>query len=167
MIMAVVTRFQHFLVLPAILFAIPLLFYAIGYGAGYDLQQLRDMGWVQQEEPAADNPFAVWLLFDFSHVRWSLLPEVLPTWFGMYVVVAFSSSLDVAAIQMDMGKQLDFNHELITVGVSNFLSGATGGFTGSYIFSQTLFTFRTGTRSRACGRPRVRAGVAGEWRGAV
>jgi len=34
----------------------------------------------------------------------------------MYVVVAFSSSLDVAAIQMDMGRQLDFNHELITVG---------------------------------------------------
>ena len=26
-----------------------------------------------------------------------------------------------------------------------------GGFTGSYIFSQTLFTFRTGTTSRACG----------------
>lgn len=35
------------------------------------------------------------------------------TRFGMYTVVAFSSSLDVAAIQMDMGKQLDFNHELV------------------------------------------------------
>ena len=30
-------------------------------------------------------------------------------------------------------------------------SGITGGFTGSYIFSQTLFTFRTGTTSRLCG----------------
>ena len=37
------------------------------------------------------------------------------------------------------------------VGLSNFFSGLTGGFTGSYIFSQTLFTFRTGTRSRLCG----------------
>merc|ERR1711965_1115272 len=70
---------------------------------------------------------------------------------AMYIVVAFSSSLDVAAIQMDMGRQLDFNHELITVGLSNLFSGVTGGFTGSYIFSQTLFTFRTGTTSRACG----------------
>ena len=52
---------------------------------------------------------------------------------------------------MDMGRQLDFNHELMTVGISNLLSGLTGGFTGSYIFSQTLFTFRTGTRSRICG----------------
>ena len=79
------------------------------------------------------------------------MPTALPTWLGMYVVVAFSSSLDVAAIQMDMGRQLDFNHELITVGISNLLSGLSGGFTGSYIFSQTLFTFRTGTNSRACG----------------
>ena len=145
------TRFHHFLVLPALLLAIPILFYSVAFAAGYDLQQLRDAGWVQQQDPVADNPFAAWRLFNFSIVRWSVMPEMFPTWFAMYVVVAFSSSLDVAAIQMDMGKQLDFNHELITVGISNLLSGATGGFTGSYIFSQTIFTFRTGTSSRICG----------------
>ncbi len=119
-------------------------------------------------------PLEVFAFFRFDLVRWELLPPLLPTWLGMYVVVAFSSSLDVAAIQMDMGrqarhaaavpsptvrclppapepKQLDFNHELVTVGLSNALSGLTGGFTGSYIFSQTIFTFRTGTNSRACG----------------
>ena len=69
----------------------------------------------------------------------------------MYVVVAFSSSLDVAAIQMDMGKALDFNRELISVGISNALSGLSGGFTGSYIFSQV--------RLRARSEVRVRAGV--------
>ena len=84
-------------------------------------------------------------------MHWHLVPRALPTWLGMYVVVAFSSSLDVAAIQMDMGCQLDFNHELVTVGISNLISGVCGGYTGSYIFSQTLFTFRTGTRSRLCG----------------
>ena len=48
----------------------------------------------------------------------------------------------VAAIQLELGqlatgaKQLDFNAELRTVGLSNFISGITGGFTGSYIFSQ-------------------------------
>jgi len=48
--------------------------------------------------------------------------------------------------QMDMGKQLDFNHELITVGLANAASGLSGGFTGSYIFSTTVFTYRTGAR---------------------
>jgi SulP family sulfate permease len=46
-----------------------------------------------------------------------------PTFLGMYLVVAFGSSLDVAAIQMDLGKPLDFNRELMVVGASNALSG--------------------------------------------
>ena len=75
----------------------------------------------------------------------------------MYVVVAFSSSLDVAAIQMDMGKALDFNRELISVGISNALSGLSGGFTGSYIFSQV--------RGRGRGGLRARVGVSVEGKG--
>lgn len=70
---------------------------------------------------------------------------------GMVFVVSFSSCLDVAAISMDMGQALDTNNELMTVGISNFLSGLAGGFTGSYIFSQTIFTYRTGCRSRWIG----------------
>ena len=112
----------------------------------------------QQPVGGALDAFAY---FQFDLVRWELLPSLFPTWLGMYVVVAFSSSLDVAAIQMDMGKQLDFNHELITVGISNTLSGLLGGFTGSYIFSQTIFTFRTGTRSRVCARSSGRCGLCG------
>ena len=57
----------------------------------------------------------------------------------------------IAAISMDMGEALDTNNELMTVGISNLLSGLTGGFTGSYIFSQTIFTYRTGCRSRWIG----------------
>jgi SulP family sulfate permease len=52
---------------------------------------------------------------------------------------------------MDMGEALDVNTELMTVGISNFVSGCLGGFTGSYIFSQTIFTYRTGCRSRWIG----------------
>ena len=55
----------------------------------------------------------------------------------------------VAAIEMDMGSALNTNAELITVGVSNVFSGIFGGFTGSYIFSQTIFGFRTGFHFRS------------------
>jgi SulP family sulfate permease len=66
-------------------------------------------------------------------------------------VVAFSSSLDVAAIEMELGLPLDYNRELQTVGISNLFSGLTGGYTGSYIFSQTLFSLRQGVTSRVGG----------------
>lgn len=45
----------------------------------------------------------------------------------MFLVVAFSSSLDVAAIEMELGAPLDYNHELKTVGISNAISGILGG----------------------------------------
>ena len=69
----------------------------------------------------------------------------------MYFVVAFSSSLDVAAVETALGKPLDHNHELQTVGISNLLSGLGGGFTGSYLFSQTIFTLRGRLDSRYIG----------------
>ena len=49
-----------------------------------------------------------------------------------------------AAVSMDMGEALDTNKEMVTVGTSNLMSGLLCGFTGSYIFSQTIFTYRTG-----------------------
>jgi CRP-like cAMP-binding protein/anti-anti-sigma regulatory factor len=69
----------------------------------------------------------------------------------MVFVVSFASCLDVAAISIDMGKALDTNRELATVGICNLMSGLTFGFTGSYIFSQTIFTYRTGVHSRWIG----------------
>lgn len=69
----------------------------------------------------------------------------------MFFVVAFSSSLDVAAIEMELGLPLDYNRELNTVGISNLVSGLMGGFTGSYIFTQTTFNMRRGIDNRLCG----------------
>ena len=69
----------------------------------------------------------------------------------MIVVVALSSSLDVAAIELEMKTPLNYNSELIMVGISNMVSGLTGGYTGSYIFSQTIFSLRAGIGERLAG----------------
>ena len=58
----------------------------------------------------------------------------------MLLVVAFSSSLDVAAIEMEMAKPLDYSKKLTAAGISNALSGLTGVFPGSYMLSQIIFT---------------------------
>jgi MFS superfamily sulfate permease-like transporter len=41
-------------------------------------------------------------------------------------IVAAGSSLDVAAIQQDNPKELDYNKELRTVGISNIVAGLSG-----------------------------------------
>ncbi|KAL3808976.1 hypothetical protein ACHAXA_005168 [Cyclostephanos tholiformis] len=70
---------------------------------------------------------------------------------AMICVVSLSSSLDIAAIEIELRRPLDYNHELKTVGISNIISGLTGGYTGSYIFSQSIFSLKMGIRSRLMG----------------
>ena len=137
-------------ILPISMVAIPLAFYILMYLCGYTIEDARDGGWVGERSPSV--PVSDLLrLVDFHEVRWDLAKDLISTWAGMVFVVSFSSCLDVAAISMDMGESLDTNNELMTVGISNFVSGLAGGFTGSYIFSQTIFTYRTNCRSRWIG----------------
>ncbi len=44
------------------------------------------------------------------------MPRQIPTALALFFVVAFGSSLDVAAIQQDSPEPLDYNRELVTVG---------------------------------------------------
>lgn len=125
-------------------------FYSLLYFTDTSLQEARDMNFIApltQEEPFWDS----WKLYNFELVKWEQLPTQFFRWVGMFIVVAFSSSLDVAAIEMELNLPLDYNKELTTVGVSNVVSGFLGGFTGSYIFSQTIFTMKRNVRSRVCG----------------
>jgi SulP family sulfate permease len=136
--------------LPACMVMIPVIFYCIIFFTGAGLEGAREGGWVGEEMPAS-SVTDLFHLIDFSLVHWHLISKVLATWIGMVFVVSFASCLDVAAISIDMGEALDTNKELATVGICNFMSGCTIGFTGSYIFSQTIFTYRTGCRSKMVG----------------
>lgn len=95
--------------------------------------------------------YHMWDFLRPSKVVWSVLPSQTLTLLAMISVVALSSSLDIAAIEIELKRPLDYNHELKTVGISNIISGCLGGYTGSYIFSQTIFSLRMGIRSRSMG----------------
>ena len=69
----------------------------------------------------------IWALFRLQLVHWGQWAHSLPSLLGMIFVVAFSSSLDVAAIEMEMKTSLDINSELQTVGWANLASGLLGG----------------------------------------
>ena len=136
--------------LPLTMVIIPVIFYIIIFATGAGIEGARAQGWVGEEMPAVPVT-DLFHLIDFSLVHWRLISKILATWIGMVFVVSFASCLDVAAISMDMGEALDTNKELATVGICNLMSGCTIGFTGSYIFSQTIFTYRTGCRSKWVG----------------
>jgi len=136
--------------LPLTMVLIPATFYAVLFVSGISMGEARDNGWVGEVSPPVPVRDLLHLV-DFNLVHWNLVGSCIGTWVGMVFVVSFASCLDVAAISMDMGEALDTNKEMVTVGVSNLMSGLLFGFTGSYIFSQTIFTYRTGCHSRYIG----------------
>ena len=149
-IYTVILKTRSPLSLPVCMVIILCFFYSILGLTGTSLQEARDIGWIA---PLSDPlPFyKAWRYYDITEVEWSVFPSQVFRWVGMFLVVAFSSSLDIAAIEMELGLPMDYDTELMTVGLSNFFSGLSGGYTGSYIFSQTLFTMRSGINSRVCG----------------
>ena len=195
--------------LPACMVAIPALFYVIVFlhyrwtthdadkessSSSSFLDTARTHGWVGPVAPPTPVSDLVQLIH-WQWIDWSMISHIGGTWVGMVLVVSFASCLDVAAIAMDMGRPLDTNRELRTVGICNgtyctwrpsrkksttkqerfpnlhhelfllavrpisafenrtitVMSGLTVGFTGSYIFSQTIFTYRTGVHTRWIG----------------
>lgn len=152
-ILVVVCRFaKSDATLPLTMVAIPIAFYIFLYVSDISIEEARSGMWIGEKEPAADI-MSLFAVLDINKVRWDLIicTRCISVWIGMVFVVSFSSCLDVAAISMDMGEALDVNAELVTVGLSNIISGCTLGQTGSYIFSQTILTFKTGYHSRWIG----------------
>ena len=59
--------------------------------------------------------YQTWQYLRFDKVVWSVLPKLVLTELSMIFVVALSSSLDVAAIEIELKRPLNYNRELTTV----------------------------------------------------
>mmetsp|Transcript_1699 Transcript_1699/g.2885 ORF Transcript_1699/g.2885 Transcript_1699/m.2885 type:complete len:734 (+) Transcript_1699:69-2270(+) len=145
-----VRTFRHMAVLPSTIAMLMVVFYLTLWAKEMSVEEATRLGWINQ---TVESPswYHTWDFLRIDKVVWRVLPSQTFTIIAMISVVALSSSLDIAAIEIEMKRPLDYNHELKTVGFSNIVSGLTGGYTGSYIFSQTIFSLRMGIRSRAMG----------------
>ncbi|KAL3659284.1 hypothetical protein V7S43_015861 [Phytophthora oleae] len=141
-LLAVLTsRFLHFAVFPTCIVVLPASFFLVVWISGFTLDDARAAGFLE-DDGAGVPVMDVYALFEFGRIHWSVMPAQVPTMLSMFVMIAFASSLDIASICMGTTSNMNYNAQLQTVGVSNLVSGLLGGYTGSYIFSQTLFTSR-------------------------
>jgi MFS superfamily sulfate permease-like transporter len=132
LIYVLVRRLQHMAVLPACIAFLFVLFYVVLFARNKTIEQATNDGWIRKSD-APPVWYHTWDYLKLNKVDWSALPGSSLTLLSMIFVVALSSSLDVAAIELELKRPLDYNHELTTVGISNIVSGAFGGYTGSYV----------------------------------
>lgn len=148
---------RHPFALPALLVALVLAFHLALFVSGVSLPSAQAAGWVLPPAEGAVKFWNLWKLYHFE--TWTLQGIYFPAIFrqvaktvGLLLVVIFGSCMDIAAVQQDVPVHIDFNRELTTVALSNLATGMAGvGFTGSYIFSQTIFTMRAGVFNRING----------------
>lgn len=150
LIYASVRTLRHMAVLPSCICFLMLLFYLILWWQGATIEEVTQLGWIRQMDPPPAW-YHTWDYVRVDKVAWGVLPNLVLTELSMIFVVALSSSLDIAAIELELRRPLDYNGELSMIGVSNIISGLCAGYTGSYIFSQSLFSLRAGIRSRIAG----------------
>lgn len=145
-----VRRIRHIAVLPCGIGLLLMIFYVVLDYTDTTVAEATEAGWILKAEHSSG--YAIWQYLQPSKVDWAAIPACC-TWtlMSMIFVVALSSSLDVAAIELELNRPLNYNSELCMVGLSNVLSGLTGGYTGSYIFSQSIFSLRAGITSRWSG----------------
>jgi len=171
LLLTIMRRSRSPAALPAALAAIPLAFHAVRVLAGISLEQAAAAGWtLPPEPPGGGSPASVYGLFTpipSSGVPLRAALAQAPRAIALAGVVMFGACLDVSAISAaesgggaaapataaaaaaPPSPPLDVNREVTTVGLSNVLAGALGaGFTGSWIFSQTLFSARAGVAHR-------------------
>ena len=152
MVMIVVHfRAKHFLAMPLTLLLLPLVFFACTTAAGLSLEDCRAKGLVPYPRGSSGIE-EIWQIVDYNEVQWSLLPRQIANLIGLIIIVTFGSSLDVAAIQAELPtRKLDYNKELTAIGWGNLCSSMVCGATGSYIFSQTIFSAKRSVKSRFNG----------------
>jgi SulP family sulfate permease len=148
-IVLVARRLRHFLVVPSIVLAAVVLFYATTWGAGMSLPQVRAAGWLPGPFPhaVAQHPtFNLLLTAD-----WGRIFEHVET-LGTILLVSVLSLLMIAgALEVLAHQEVDTDRELQAAGVANIVSALGGGLIGFHSLSITSLAMRVGPPTRWIG----------------
>ena len=107
-IYSLVRTLRHMAVLPTCIVCLFTLFYLVLWAKGISVEEATEYGWI----PKTDPPPAWYHTWDYlrlDKVMWSALPQLLLTELSMIFVVALSSSLDIAAIELELKRPLNYN----------------------------------------------------------
>jgi len=123
------SRASKSLIMPLVLVATCVIFYFLLYVEGSTLTEARSHGWVGALPARSEKggtgwrnvpilkPWALYAPHNTNEVLRAVLRvtlRLIPSWLAMVCVVAFSSSLDVAAVEMELGSPLNYDSELQT-----------------------------------------------------
>jgi len=145
----IVPRFyKHLLLIPAVIVAGIVVFYAGLWVSGGSLDLARSQGLLMGP---IDDAGRAWQWWSVSTAPWSALVGEWKHLLAMVVVVMVSILLNAAGLELATHREVDLDRELRINGLANLVSGASGGMVGYLQVSRSLLNFQAGAGSRAAG----------------
>ncbi len=150
-----VKKLNHYLVLPVTLAAAVIIFYLGLALSGTSLAQAAQMGWLVKGAPQGGSQggalFHFWNPAGFAAVDWRVLLSQMGSLLACVVVSLISLLLNITALELSTGQEIDLNAELKNNGWSNLAAGAVGGVIGYPALGNTTLAYRMGARLRLNG----------------
>ncbi len=149
---------KHYLILPGVLVAGVIGFYAILLLSGVSLDQARQGGYVMGPFP----PQPIWkphLWHALGEVRWEVIWPQAMTLVAVPLVSVMSLLLNATGMELATRRDVDLNRELRVAGLANLLGAGVGEIVGYQSNSMSAMLREMGGRGRLAGL--AAAGVAG------
>lgn len=149
--LVVVTRkFDHILVVPAMLVFGIILFYGYLFISHVSFSSAQNAGWLLGPFPqgALWEPMNLRLL---GEVNWTLIAGQINNIGAVTMISVVALLLNSSALELIGRDDFDLNRELISAGVGNMLAAFTGGSAGYHYLSLSAISIRSKVQSRLVG----------------
>jgi sulfate permease, SulP family len=132
--------------------SVALIFYFFKFALGFQIESLRDTGWVFDAPPAGHPWYHFYTLYDFQAVNWEALADTIPAMFALTFFGVLHVPINVPALSISTGEDnLNLDRELLAHGVTNALSGCFGSIQNYLVYTNSLLFIDSGGNSRLAG----------------
>ena len=142
-------KFQHYLIMPALLVSAALLFYLGLWLTETTVTEAQEQGWLFAS--FSTTQFHPWKAFSLSQTHWWLLLEQSTNLMAMMAVVSITILLNATGIELATMTDAELDRELVSAGAANVLTGFFGGMIGYISISRSLLNQKAGGISRLSG----------------
>ncbi|RUS21595.1 sulfate transporter family protein [Endogone sp. FLAS-F59071] len=145
-------RITHPLFVPLFFMAVPAVFAIVVAIGRWNIEKLREDGWVFPM-PEGNAPWwRFYTYFDFTAVNWAAVAETIPAMFALTFFGILHVPINVPALGVSTNQDdVDTNRELVAHGVSNILSGLAGSVQNYLVYTNSLLFIKSGGDSRVAG----------------
>jgi SulP family sulfate permease len=138
------------LALPALLIAGAAAFYAVLGLAGLDLDAAGGRGLLLG--PFDGDNFLAGLTADIPlRADWGAVLSQAPTVAAVAAMAVLGLLLNASGLEVALGREIDLERDLKSVGAGNIASGLTGGLPGYHLIGETMLISRMGVSGPAAG----------------